>query len=75
MEQEEPALKQEAGVINEDEVGVPYEQPSLDENEQGELFQYDDYSDLTPEEREKHYGIEIPMCAQHTNPRVALHLR
>jgi hypothetical protein len=69
----------EVEVINEpsNELGVPYEEENEDEDEAKALQTEDeeDIPELTPEQMEKTFGIEIPMCSQHTDDRVALHLR
>lgn len=60
-----------------EEVAVPYV-VETDESIEGEAFDADDVQveDLmTDDERERIFGIYIPMCSQYNNDRVALHLR
>lgn len=43
---------------------------------EGEAFQdVDDYVEMTEDEKEAAFGIEIPLCMQHTENRIPLHLR
>lgn len=62
-----------------EQVAVPYlVEAEPEENIEGEAFSFDDVQveDLmTEEERERIFGIDIPMCMQYTNDRVALHIR
>lgn len=62
-----------------EQVAVPYEVESeAEENVEGEAFLSDDEEAeayMTEEEKERNVGIDIPMCSQYTNDRVALHLR
>lgn len=62
---------------SEDEVAVPYDGEG-DESLSGESFlddETDTEEEMTQDEKERIIGIEIPLCAQHTDDRVALHLR
>lgn len=74
----EAPVADEAEEINEpseNEVAVPYEE---DDDEAKQLNEeIDEYvePELTQEEIEKLRGIEIPICAEYTNDRVAMHLR
>lgn len=64
--------------LSEDEVAVPYGS-EVDEGVEGEAFIDDEESEeeeeMTPEEKERIVGIEIPLCAQYSDDQVALHLR
>lgn len=62
---------------SENEVAVPYD-GEVDESLVGESFLNDEddtEEEMTLDEKERIVGIEIPLCAQHTDDRVALHLR
>lgn len=48
------------------------------EDIEGEAFQdeyIDDYVEMTEDEKETAFGIEIPLCMQYTETRIPLHLR
>lgn len=59
-----------ARLINErDGDNIPYVGEHDKDNEENEE------EEMTAEEKERIVGIEIPLCSQHSNDRVALHLR
>jgi hypothetical protein len=73
--QEESLPSNEDNEVNVDSIpseeeGTPYEE------DEGKSLQIEDETrEMTQDEMEKEFGIDIPMCSQYTNLRVPLHLR
>lgn len=67
--------------ISEDAVEIVADEIAQGPEEiEGEAFQIDEDSDedseeLTEEEKERIFGIDIPMCMSHTDYRMDLHFR
>lgn len=59
--------KSDSSVIDEQDVAMPYQEKSLEPDS--------DVVPMSPEDMERHLGIEIPLCAQYPDNRNPLHLR
>lgn len=58
----------EETVTNDSDEVVPYEDDE-------KTMQIEEEAEMSQEEKEKTYGIDIPVCGAHTNLRIPLHLR
>lgn len=68
----------EQALVDEEKSKVIVNEEKPAEDVEGEAFQdefVDDYVEMTEEEKEVILGIDIPLCMQHTDARIPLHLR
>lgn len=68
----------EEALVDEEKSKVIVSEEEKPVEDEGQAFQeefVDDYVEMTEEEKEVVLGIDIPLCMQHTDPRVPLHLR
>lgn len=68
----------EQALVDEEKSKVIVSEEKPVEDVEGEAFQdeyVDDYVEMTEDEKEAILGIDIPLCMQHTDPRIPLHLR
>lgn len=68
----------EEALVDEEKSKVIVSEEKPVEDIEGEAFQdefVDDYVEMTEEEKEVVFGIEVPLCMQHTDSRIPLHLR
>lgn len=68
----------EQALVDEEKSKVIVSEEKPAEDVEGEAFQddyVDDYVEMTEDEKEAILGIDIPLCMQHTDARIPLHLR
>ena len=58
-----------------EEVAVPYQEDTADEEDDQDENKDDDDDEITAEQWERIAGLEIPLCAQHTDEQHPLLLR